>query len=383
MSVNLADFDIAICGAGPVGQALALLLVRRGVDGARIALIDAKPLDKAVQDPRSIALSYGSRQLLEEIGAWPFACDPIHEIHVSRRGHFGRTVIEREEYGVPALGYVARYGALVARLDAELRKTPVASLRPLHVTSVAERDEMVEMRFGEGRSDSKFARILVQAEGGVYSEQEARPVTRDYRQTALIAHVTASRPIAHRAFERFTEEGPLALLPQDDGYAMVWCARPETASRLQSLDDAAFLQALGDAFGMRLGRFNAISPRTAFPLGLNARHAVGARMVAIGNAAQTLHPVAGQGLNLGLRDAAVLARLLAQDLSTSSLERFAMQRQRDRSTTIRITDAMARIFASAPDGAATQTLLGLSLGLIDVVRPAKRLLAEQMMFGAR
>jgi 2-octaprenyl-6-methoxyphenol hydroxylase len=385
MSMPGFDFDIAICGAGPVGQALALLLARRGIDGARIGLIDAKPLDKAVQDPRSIALSYGSRQLFEEIGAWPFACEPIHEIHVSRRGHFGRTVIEREEYGVPALGYVARYGNVVARLDAELKKTSVVSLRPLHVTSVAEHEEMVEMRFGDsGRvSDSKFARILVQAEGGVYSEQEARPVTRDYRQTALIAHVTVSRPIAHRAFERFTEEGPLALLPQDDGYAMVWCVRPETASRLQTLDDAAFLQALGDAFGTRLGRFNATSPRTAFPLGLNARHAVGARMVAIGNAAQTLHPVAGQGLNLGLRDAAVLARLLAQDLSPSSLERFAMQRQRDRSTTIRITDAMARIFASAPDGAATQTLLGLSLGLIDVVRPAKRLLAEQMMFGAR
>jgi 2-octaprenyl-6-methoxyphenol hydroxylase len=381
MSATLADFDIAICGAGPVGQALALLLVRRGVDGARIALIDAKPLDKAVQDPRSIALSYGSRQLFEEIGAWPFACDPIHAIHVSRRGHFGRTVIEREEYGVPALGYVARYGTLVARLDAELKKTAVASLRPLHVSSVTEREEMVEMRFGEG--DSKFARILVQAEGGVYSEQEARPVTRDYRQTALIAHVIVSRPIAHRAFERFTEEGPLALLPQDGGYAMVWCVRPETASRLQTLDDAAFLLALGDAFGTRLGRFNAISPRTAFPLGLNAHHAVGARMVAIGNAAQTLHPVAGQGLNLGLRDAAVLARLLAQDFSSSSLESFAMQRQRDRSTTIRITDAMARVFASAPDGASTQTLLGLSLGLIDVVRPAKRLLAEQMMFGAR
>lgn len=383
MSVTLADFDIAICGAGPVGQALALLLVRRGIDGARIALIDGKPLDKAVQDPRSIALSYGSRQLFEEIGAWPFACDPIHEIHVSRRGHFGRTVIEREEYDVPALGYVARYGTLVARLDAELKKTSVVSLRPLHVTSVAEREEMVEMRFGEDRIDSKFARILVQAEGGVYSEQEARPVTRDYRQTALIAHVTVSRPIAHRAFERFTEEGPLALLPQDDGYAMVWCVRPDTASRLQTLGEAAFLQALGDAFGTRLGRFTAVSPRTAFPLGLNAHHAVGARMVAIGNAAQTLHPVAGQGLNLGLRDATVLARLIAQDLSSASLERFAMQRQRDRSTTIRITDAMARMFASAPDGAATQTLLGLSLGLIDVVRPAKRLLAEQMMFGAR
>jgi 2-octaprenyl-6-methoxyphenol hydroxylase len=375
------DVDIAICGAGPVGQALALLLVRRGLHGARIALIDARPVDKAIQDPRSIALSHGSRQLFEDIGAWPFACDAIHDIHVSRRGHFGRTIIDSKDHGVPALGYVARYGTLVERLDAEIRKTPVVSLRPAHVTSLAERADAVELRFGDG--SSKFASIVVQAEGGVYSEQEARPITRDYRQTALIAHVTVSNPVAHRAFERFTDEGPLALLPQDNGYAMVWCARPETASHLQTLGDAAFLQALGEAFGTRLGRFVSASPRLAFPLGLNAHHAVGAHTVAIGNAAQTLHPVAGQGLNLGLRDAAVLARLLAQDLSAASLERFAMQRQRDRSVTIRITDTMARIFASAPDGAASQTLLGLSLGLVDVISPAKRLLAEQMMYGAR
>ncbi|NEX61406.1 FAD-dependent monooxygenase [Noviherbaspirillum galbum] len=375
------DIDIAICGAGPVGQALALLLVRRGVDGARILLIDAKPLDKAAADPRSIALSHGSRQVLEDIRAWPIACAAIHDIHVSRRGHFGRTVIDRNDYGVPALGYVARYGELVGRLDAELRATSVVSLRPATVTGITERDDAVELRFADG--GSKLARILVQAEGGVYAEQEARPLARDYRQTALIAHVTASQPVPHRAFERFTEEGPLALLPEGDGYAMVWCARPDTALRLQSLSDTEFLAALGDTFGTRLGRFLSASPRAAFPLGLNARHAVGARTVAIGNAAQTLHPVAGQGLNLGLRDAVVLARLLAQDLSSGALERFAAQRQRDRGMTIRVTDAMARVFASAPDGAVSQALLGAGLGLIDVVRPAKRVLAEQMMFGVR
>jgi 2-octaprenyl-6-methoxyphenol hydroxylase len=375
------DFDIAICGGGPVGLALALLLVRRGIAASRIAVIDAKPIEQAAKDPRSIALSYGSRQLLEEIGAWPIAADAIHDIHVSRRGHFGRTIIDREEFDVPALGYVARYGALVSSLAALLGQTAVTSLRPAHITSSTERADAVEIRFGEGNVIT--AQFMVQAEGGVFSEQDAKAVRRDYGQTAIIAQVKVSSPVAHRAFERFTEEGPLALLPQDDGYAMVWCVRPETASHLQALSDAAFLAELGNAFGSRLGRFVAATPRVAYPLGLNAHNVATARTAAVGNAAQTLHPVAGQGLNLGLRDVAVLAKLLSEDLSSASLERFTTQRQTDRSLTIRITDTMARIFASAPDGAPTQAMLGLSLGLIDAVKPAKRLLAEHMMFGAR
>ena len=375
------DFDIAICGAGPVGQTLALQLIKRGMPAARIALIDAKPLEQAKLDPRSIALSFGSRQILEEIGAWPLAADAIHQIHVSRRGHFGRTLIEREEYGVPALGYVTRYGALVATLAAELARTSIASLRPAHLTSSTERADAVALRFGDGTAIT--AHIMVQAEGGVFSEQAAKPLRRDYEQTAIIAQVRVSAPITHRAFERFTEEGPLALLPQNDGYALVWCVRPETASRLQALPDTAFLAELESTFGSRLGRFTAATPRLTYPLGLNAHNVATARTVAIGNAAQTLHPVAGQGLNLGLRDAVVLAQLVSQNLSSASIERFTAQRQTDRSLTIRITDTMARIFASTPDGAATQAMLGLSLGLLDAIKPAKRLLAEQMMFGLR
>jgi 2-octaprenyl-6-methoxyphenol hydroxylase len=376
-----ADFDIAICGAGPVGLALALLLVRRGVTASRIALIDAKPVEQAVKDPRSIALSYGSRQLLQEVGAWPIAADAIHQIHVSRRGHFGRTMIEREDFDVPALGYVTRYGFLVSALAAAVRQTEIVSMRPAQLTSFIEGEEAVEMRFAEGQISS--ARILVQAEGGLFSEQDSKSLHRDYEQTAIVAEVTTSAPVAHRAFERFTDEGPLALLPLDAGYAMVWCVRPDTASRLRALADTAFLDELGQAFGSRVGRFTAVTQRSLYPLGLNAHPATSARTVAIGNAAQTLHPVAGQGLNLGLRDAAVLARLFATEISPAALERFALSRRTDRSLTIRLTDAMARVFSSAPDGAPSQTVLGLSLGIIDAFKPAKRLLAEQMMFGQR
>ncbi len=375
------DFDIAICGAGPVGVALALLLVKRGARPSRIALIDAKTLEQVSQDPRSIALSYGSQQILEEIGVWPVAADAIHQIHVSRRGHFGRTMIDRDEFSLPALGYVTRYGALITALATDAGKTDIAILRPAQIDLSTEREEAVELHLTDGRTIT--ANIMVQAEGGVFSEQNAKSMRRDYGQTAIVAQVNTSAPIPHRAFERFTDEGPLALLPQDGAYALVWCMRPDRASRLCGLSAAEFLTELGAAFGTRLGKFTEVSARAAYPLGLNAKAATSARTVAIGNAAQTLHPVAGQGLNLGLRDAAVLARLLAEDLSSTALQRFATGRRTDRSLTIRLTDTMARIFTDAPDGGPAQTLLGLSLGLIDVFRPAKRLLAEQMMFGHR
>lgn len=164
---------------------------------------------------------------------------------------------------------------------------------------------------------------------------------------------------------------------------MVWCVAPDTAAQLMALDETNFLAELQRAFGQRAGAFTRIGSRHHYPLGLNALPQSQSRVIAIGNAAQTLHPVAGQGLNLGLRDAAVLARLLARDQSVATLSAFEHQRQRDRSTTVRLTDLMARVFASGKDHSASQRLLGLSLGLLDCVPPAKRALVEQMMYGWR
>jgi 2-octaprenyl-6-methoxyphenol hydroxylase len=376
------DVDIAICGAGPVGMALALLLVKRGVAPSRIALLDARALADAVADPRSIALSYGSEQLLELAGAWPLPATPIHQIHVSRRGQFGRTLIDRADHRLPALGYVTRYGELAAALAAACAAAAIAPLRPARVAGMDEHGDAVSLRLEDGRV--LRAAIAVQAEGGVFGQQAPRAVQRDYQQSAVIARVAASAPLAHRAFERFTDEGPLALLPQDgaDGlqYALVWCARPDQAAHLLALDDGAFLARLGEMFGARLGRFTAVSKRASYPLGLNADAAATARTVAIGNAAQTLHPVAGQGLNLGLRDAAVLARLLAVAPTPAQLQAFGAARQRDRKLTIGLTDSMARVFAGQ---GALQALLGLGLGAVDAFAPARSLLAELMMYGRR
>ncbi|MGI4721496.1 MAG: UbiH/UbiF/VisC/COQ6 family ubiquinone biosynthesis hydroxylase [Janthinobacterium lividum] len=385
MAGEHVDVDIAICGAGPVGLALAAFLVRRGVAGERIALVDGKSLGQAITDPRSIALSWGSVQLLEEVRAWPLPATPIHEIHVSRRGQLGRSLMDRAEHALPALGYVARYGDVVDALARACDAARVRTLRPARVAAFDEEDDAVLLHLDDGRTVS--ARVAVQAEGGVFGQQDGKAQQRDYGQTALIARVTVSDPVPHRAFERFTDEGPLALLPQDGegdeaghGYALVWCMRPERAVDVQLLDDSTFLAQLGDAFGSRLGAFTSASPRVAFPLGLNAEARATARTVAIGNAAQTLHPVAGQGLNLGLRDAAVLARQLARGATPEAVSAFMADRRQDRRLTIGLTDTMARAFVGKSP---LQPLLGLSLAALDVVKPARLLLADLMMFGRR
>jgi len=376
------NLDVAICGAGPVGLALAALLVRRGIEGSRIALIDARALGQAISDPRSIALAWGSRQLLEEVGAWAFPATPIHTIHVSRRGQLGRSLLDRSEHRLDALGYVTRYGDVVDALARAVERSGVQVIRPARVAALIETAEHVALTLDDGRTLT--AQVAVGAEGGVFGQQEDKAKTRDYGQSAVIARVSTSSPIAHRAFERFTDEGPLALLPQEgaDGlqYALVWCVRPERAEALQAMEEERFLQELGEAFGGRLGRFSKVSPRFAYALGLNAEPHATTRTVAIGNAAQTLHPVAGQGLNLGLRDAAVLARLLARCPGPEGIGRFLDERAQDRQLTITLTDAMARAFVGSGP---LQSVLGLGLAALDAVKPARTLLGELMMYGRR
>lgn len=376
---------IVISGAGPVGQTLALLLLQQGFAASDVVLIDAKTSDQARQDARSIALSYGSKQIFDSVQAWPIKATSIEQIHVSRRGHFGRSLITADDYRLPALGYVARYSDINTPLQTLLERQQIVITRPMHIIAIEERNDLVQLSLNDGTKMT--ADILVQAEGGVFGEQTQRAQHHDYQQTALISHITASLPIAHRAFERFTDQGPLALLPQEDGYAMVWCVRPAMAEKILDLDDTAFMHALQVAFGERLGKITTATPRYAYPLGLNAHAFATERTVAIGNAAQTLHPVAGQGLNLGLRDAVILAQCLAHRLTQHSFQNalgtFIEQRKIDRNATIKITDSMARVFASAPDGALSQSILGIGLGVIDIITPAKKLLAEQMMFGWR
>lgn len=380
-SVDTSAVDIAIVGGGPAGLALACMLMKRGVAADRIALIDGKTTAIASQDPRSVALSWGSHELLKQIHAWPANATAITQIHVSRRSQFGRTLIDCKEHQLPALGYVCRYGDLVQALSAELDATGTIQYRPLFVTHAEESDIHVNITLSDGQQIR--ASLLVQAEGGVFGTQTNKAMHRDYLQMAIVASVSSEGAVPGRAFERFTEEGPLALLPDCDGYSLVWCVRPEHGEALLAMSETDFLQALQQAFGNRVGTFTQISTRHSYPLGLNAQQTSSPRMVAIGNAAQTLHPVAGQGLNLGLRDAAVLAAVLAQSPTPEGIHQFTKERRSDRGLTVRLTDVMARVFASSADHSPQQSLLGLSLGMVDLLPPARHALSEQMMFGWR
>jgi 2-octaprenyl-6-methoxyphenol hydroxylase len=383
------DFDVTIVGAGPVGLALAGWLARRSATRAlSVALIDAREPEDAASDPRSIAVSHGSRMILEPL-RWPADATAIQRIHVSQRGHFGRTLIDHAEHGLPALGYVLRYGSIVHALADVVRTTPVHWFRSTTAQPPVQEDQGVTLRIESAHVTRALrTRLLVNAEGGLFHEQQAREGDkRDYGQTALVGTVSVSAPQPHVAWERFTSQGPVALLPtggvRGADYALVWCCTPDEAARRAQLPDEAFLQELGAAFGDRMGRFTHIKGRAAFPLGLNTVDAlVKGSVVAIGNAAQTLHPVAGQGLNLGLRDAHALADALSQHGATSlALAAFARRRALDRRLTIGATDTLARFFTI--DFPPLATLRGLALTALEFVPPVKTALARQMMFGQR
>ena len=390
------DFDVTIVGAGPVGLALAGWLARRSATRAlKIALIDAREPEDSIADPRAIAVSHGSRMILEPL-RWPADATAIQRIHVSQRGHFGRTLIDHSEHGLPALGYVLRYGSIVHGLAEAVHATSVHWFRSTSAAAPTQDLDGVTLPIETaGVTRNLRTRILVNAEGGLFGDQKtagsassnASGGTRDYGQTALVGTVTVSAPQPHVAWERFTSQGPIALLPMGGvrgaNYALVWCCAPDEAARRTQLSDDEFLSELGAAFGNRMGRFTQIKGRASFPLGLNAVDTlVKGHVVAIGNAAQTLHPVAGQGLNLGLRDAHALADALSTEGPTPlALATFAQRRALDRRLTIGATDTLARLFTV--DFPPLATLRGLALTALEFVPPVKTALARQMMFGQR
>ncbi|NUZ04633.1 FAD-dependent monooxygenase [Piscinibacter koreensis] len=403
---------IAVIGAGPVGLALALHAAGT-LPHAEVTLFDARPLDRDVAgDPRTLALSLGSVQLLQRLGAWAGeTAQPILQVHVSQQAPSlatwlpGRLAAEPEltigalDEAVPMLGAVLSYGALVAPLQrawleraaADPRRlvtrfgTPVAAIKNVAGGAV-EVDAGIADRFD----------LAVVAEGGVFQAERAPSVVvgdrkpalrRDYRQVAWVGQATfdGATPIGGTAYERFTRHGPAALLPLKDGRAgLVWCV-PADDDPVQDLGDAQRAVVLNTIFHPRTPRIASLSPLKRFPLGLSAeRTLVDGRTVRIGNAAQTLHPVAGQGLNLGLRDAFVLVRGLA-DRSDGDvgavLARLEWQRAPDRWAMIATTDFLARTFTWQLPGAATAR--GLGIAALDAVKPLKSALARQMMFGSR
>jgi 2-octaprenyl-6-methoxyphenol hydroxylase len=384
--------QIAVVGAGPVGLALALLAAQR-LPHAGITLYDARPLDRDVAaDPRTLALALGSVQFLQRMGVWPaHAAQAINEVHVSQQPPSpGQAVVHllASELGVPQLGAVLSYGALVAPLQRAWLEAVAAAPGRLGsrfgtpVTDLLARPDGVEVDAGTVNAYD----LAVVAEGGVFADQARKSVVAAYGQTAWVGQVTLQGGVPGVAFERFTRHGPAALLPLpagDDGTpraALVWCV-PDTDDPVRALDNEQRLAVLNSIFPPIAGRLTSLSPLKAFALGLNAeRTLVQGRTVRIGNAAQTLHPVAGQGLNLGLRDAHALVDVLRwSDDVDGALRRVEWARSADRWSTIATTDFLARSFTWTLPGAAAAR--GLGLAALQALPPVKAWLARRMMYG--
>lgn len=369
--------DILIVGGGPAGLALALSLADAG---KHIVVADARDRDAVTTDPRALALAHGSRLILEELGVWrELDATPIETIHVSQRGGFGRTVLRANELGVPALGHVVSAGVLAAALR---RAVEAAGIEVRDNTQVGAITADTHTAGATLNNKPFSARLVVRAEGAPGEGEAVK--TRDYRQHALIANVTPRDGHGNLAFERFTAEGPLALLPFGRDYASVLVVSGETADRLATLDDVAYLEHLQNTIGGRT-TLSAVGPRVRYPLALRYRESTaGPRTVWLGNAAQTLHPVAGQGFNLALRDMHTLACALrdaADPGDAALLAAWARNRRLDRAGTIGFTDGLIRVFAN--DCAPLSLARGLGLTALDLCPPLRGFVARRMMFGAR
>ena len=371
------NIDILIIGAGPVGMTLHLALA---AGGQKSLLIDRRPLQAQQDDPRALALSHGARQLLEQINSWPTrAATPIETIHVSQKDGCGRTLVARADYDLPALGSVARYrglaGALAANLaaDAVLSEAEILDITPGgdHVT--------VALRHA-GQSRTIQTKLLVHAEGTPADDPAVK--VSDYEQHAVICEVTPTPGHNKRAWERFTPDGPLALLPLGDEFSIVFTLPPAKADAVMAMDDETFTAALQAQFGQRM-RFAKPGPRSRFPLFLRLRDTlVKDNEVWIGNTAQTLHPVSGQGFNLGIRDAWQLSEILLKNgVDRSNLENYAPSRRLDRRGSAFFTDQIVRTFSN--DFGPLKLARGLGLLALDICPPARHFVAKRMIWGAR
>lgn len=382
--------DVAIVGGGMVGASLALALAALPLEVVVIEAVEPEDGSQPSFDSRTIALSNGTRRIFSGLGVWDEIAreaTPIHKIHVSDRGRFGSALIDAAEQGVPALGYVAENRVIGRALWRRLRAAPRTRLvAPARVTAVTPGASRITLSVeGAGGARALAARLVVAADGAASLVRQAVGVGAerwDYGQTAVISLVTPERYHDHVAYERFTPAGPLAVLPGPDGrVVVVWTLTPEEATRVMALGDAAFLAELQERFGWRLGRLVAVGPRQHYPLALTRSAAErAARTAIIGNAAQGLHPIAGQGFNLGLRDAATLAEVLAEAGGAedpggdAALERYAAWRRTDRRALVAFTDGLVRLFAS-PFGP-VRAARSLGLVLFDLSPTAKSALSR-------
>ncbi|MCE2713907.1 MAG: 2-octaprenyl-6-methoxyphenyl hydroxylase [Acidibacter sp.] len=385
------EVDLAIVGGGLVGASLALALRPTGL---RVALIEGVAPDAAAQpsfDDRTTALGNGTRRVFESLGVWSamaVEAAPIRQIHVADAGRAGFARLDSREHDIDAFGYVITNRSMGRVLNAALAEHVSLERRmPARCTAVAFDDDGVVLHTEPGERPLR-ARLVVAADGAnslVRAAAGLEANVEDYQQVAIVAHVASSRPADGTAYERFTPSGPFAVLPLQDGhYGIVWTLSPAAAEEILALSDADYLARLQVAFGWRIGRLLRVGRRQAYPLRLTRAAAVTAeRCVLIGNAAQALHPVAGQGFNLGLRDAVTLAELLADarrdqrgvDVGSAALlAEFARRRSADREGIIDFTDRLVKLFGDQRPG--VPLLRDIGLLLFDLSPTAKQAMSR-------
>lgn len=399
--------DIVIAGGGMVGVSLALALGATLPDKTRILLVEGYPLPKANSasrpdyhpsfDARSTALSYGSRLVYEQIGVWSDleqGLCPIETIHVSNKGRFGSALMKAVDYQWPALGYVVENSWLGNSLIQSLyRQGRVELVSPAKVVEATVGNGHISLKIaGEHVSQEIDAELLLVADGANSGLREQLGVAvedKPYRQHAIVANVAFARDHGGCAYERFTDQGPVALLPLlptrpgEHRAGLVWTLPPDQAQLLQGCDDDQFLATLQERFGYRLGRMTQVGGRSSYPLALiQSTEQIRNNIVVMGNAAHALHPVAGQGYNLALRDLAVLGEVLADaakaDMPLGGLEvlsKYEQRQKRDQASTVQLSDKLPSLFMHPDPWLGLARDLGLSG--IDIVPSAKRAFVRQ------
>lgn len=391
MSV-MTEHELLIVGGGPVGATLALALQHKGINAT---MLEARAKGVAHHDQRALALSYGSILILERLGLWaelkPKAT-AINTIHVSQRGSLGRSLLKAEEHGQPALGYVLSYGDLTAALDHAIQQFPGIEVSyETEALAIKPGQESAEVEYRtQGQDYAGMARMAVLADGGrsLADIPGLQRETKHYGHDALVSKVACEFAHDNIAYERFTPAGPMALLPNGPrDFSLVWTGKAEDIQALLVLDDAAFLQALHMHFGDRVGRFLKVGKRLSFPLRLSYLKPVTApHLAVIGNAAQTMHPVAGQGFNVGMRDAWELAQLLAATPveewgQPQMMQSYQTSRKADTRGGLLFTDFLVNVFSN--DIVGLRKVRAVGLGLLDVLPLAKQHLVSKMSFGPK
>jgi len=394
-STNIQDnYDAIIIGGGMVGASLACAL---GNQPLKLAMIESQhfKLDTPPSyDDRAIALSYGTSQIFRAIGIWEqiqTRVTPIKHIHVSDRGHWGFTRIDHQQENVDALGYVITARELGKVLYNQLPQySNVDVINPAQLTAIQQQDEFATVTVqGEQTSHQFNCKLIIAADGGNSSVRKLLNIDakhHDYQQTAITANVSTEFAHHNIAYERFTPQGPIALLPiSEQRLSLVWTHHTDKVQPILDMSDEQFLQQLQQAFGNRLGRFTQVGKRSSYPLQLiKAQTQVQKRIALIGNAAHTIHPIAGQGFNLGIRDVAALAQTIVDEHRANRdigllrcLQVYEQWRQQDQQRIIGFTDKLVKIFSSrfAP------LVVARNVGLVttDVVAPVKHFLAQHTM----